>query len=98
MGVDTGEGSSAVAFEAGVAFQGVEDGFDPLADAADVPEPWFLVFAVGSDQVMVPLEHRLDHFPLPDLRVCQRPEHRQREPVCCTRIVRAGSGTCRADG
>ena len=32
-----------MAFEAELAPQGVEDGFDPLADAAEVPQLWFLV-------------------------------------------------------
>lgn len=50
-GVDPGNGPTAVVFEGELAFQRVEDGFDPLLDAAEAPEPGCLVFAVGADQV-----------------------------------------------
>jgi hypothetical protein len=33
-----------------LAFQGVEDGFNPLADSAEFPEPGLPVFLVRSDQ------------------------------------------------
>ena len=44
---DPGRRVSAVLFEVELAFEGVEDGFDPLADAAEVPEAGFLIF-VGA--------------------------------------------------
>ena len=50
-GVDAGDGASAVVFEGELAFHGVEYGLDPLADSAEFPEPWFLVFWVGSGRV-----------------------------------------------
>ena len=50
-GIDSGEGPSAVLFKGELAFEGVEDGFDPLPDAAEVPEAGLLVFAVRADQV-----------------------------------------------
>lgn len=50
-GVDTAQGASAMVFEGELSFEGVEDRLDPLPVAADLPEPWWFVFAVGSDQV-----------------------------------------------
>src|SRR5881227_704688 len=50
-GVDAAGGAAAVAFEVELAFEGVVDRFDPLADPADGPVPGFLVAAVGPDQV-----------------------------------------------
>ena len=47
-GVDPGDGSAAMVFEGQLAFQRVEHGFDPLPDAAEFPEPWCLVLAVGT--------------------------------------------------
>lgn len=38
-------------FKAELALEGVEDGLDPLADAAELPEPGFLVLAVRPHQV-----------------------------------------------
>ncbi len=37
-------------FEAELAFEGVEDGLDPLSDAPEPAEAGLLVFAVGADQ------------------------------------------------
>ena len=34
-----------------MALERVEDGLDPLTDAAEATEPGLLVFAVGSDQM-----------------------------------------------
>ena len=50
-GVDAGQGSPAVVFESELAFEGVEDGLDPLTAAGELPKPGRLVFAVGADQV-----------------------------------------------
>src|SRR5689334_4230520 len=50
-GVDTGGGAAAVAFEVELAFEGVVDRLDPLADPADGPVTGCLVAAVGPDQV-----------------------------------------------
>src|SRR4029450_11186314 len=44
-------GCAALAFQVELAFEGVVDRFDPLADPADGPVPGFLVAAVGPDQV-----------------------------------------------
>jgi hypothetical protein len=52
-GVDACHGPSAVVFEAELAFEGVENGFDPLPDAAEFAESRFLVLAVRADQVRV---------------------------------------------
>lgn len=41
----------AVVFEAEVATEGLEDGLDPLADAAEFPEPGLFVLALRSHQV-----------------------------------------------
>jgi hypothetical protein len=50
-GVDPGEGAPAVGFEGELAFERVEDRFDPLAVTGEVAEAGGLVFAVGADQV-----------------------------------------------
>src|ERR1700730_11689563 len=50
-GVDALGGAAAVPFEVELAFEGVVDRFDPLADPADGPVAWCLVAAVGTDQV-----------------------------------------------
>jgi len=47
-GVDAGGGAAAVAFEAGLAFEGVVDRLDPLADPPDRPVPGRLVAAALS--------------------------------------------------
>src|SRR6478672_4874819 len=49
-GVDACGGAAAVAFQAELAFEGVVDRFDPLADPADRSVPGCLVAAVGPDQ------------------------------------------------
>src|SRR5439155_19674708 len=49
-GVDAFGGAAAVAFEVELAFEGVVDGLDPLADPADRPVAGRLVAAVGADQ------------------------------------------------
>src|SRR5262245_66663651 len=49
--VDAGGGAAAVAFEVELAFEGVVDRLDPLADPADRAVAGFLVAAVGADQV-----------------------------------------------
>lgn len=49
-GVGASEGAAAAAFEAELAFEGVEYGLDPLANATELTEARFLVFAVGTDQ------------------------------------------------
>ena len=38
-------------FEPELALEAVEDGLDPLADAAELPEPGFFVLAVRPHQV-----------------------------------------------
>ena len=50
-GVYAGDGASAVVFEGELAFKGVEDGLDPLADSAERSESFLFAFPVGSDQV-----------------------------------------------
>ena len=50
-GVDAGQGPPAVVFEGELAFEGVEDGLDPLPDTAEFAETGFLVLAVRADQV-----------------------------------------------
>src|SRR6266566_5287051 len=50
-GVDAGGGAAAVAFQVELAFEGVVDGLDPLADPADRPVAGRLVAAVGANQV-----------------------------------------------
>jgi len=50
-GADALSGAPAVALQAELAFEGVVDRFDPLADPADRPVPGRLVAAVGADQV-----------------------------------------------
>jgi len=49
--VDACGGASAVVFEGELAFEGVENGLDPLAYAVKLSEAGFLVFAVGADQL-----------------------------------------------
>src|SRR5438046_9675611 len=49
-GVDAFGGAAAVAFEVELAFEGVVDGLDPLADPADRPVAGRLVATVGVDQ------------------------------------------------
>src|SRR5438094_8522146 len=49
-GVDARGGPAAVAFEVELAFEGVVDRLDPLADPADGPVAGWLVAAVGPDQ------------------------------------------------
>src|SRR6202046_5808388 len=44
-------GAAAVSFQVELAFEGVVDRFDPLADPADGPVPGRLVAAVGPDQL-----------------------------------------------
>src|SRR5512132_3838793 len=44
------DGVGAVAFQAELVFEGVDDRFDPLADAAQVAEPGGLIGPVGADQ------------------------------------------------
>lgn len=46
-GVDAGHDPR----ETELTFEDVEDGFDPLSDAAEFAEGWFLVLAVWADQV-----------------------------------------------
>src|ERR1700733_1577971 len=48
---DAVEGAAAVAFEGELVFGGVDDRFDPLADAAEVAVAGLLVFAVGAEQL-----------------------------------------------
>src|SRR5438046_8861615 len=48
-GVDAAGGSGAVAFQVELAFEGVVDRLDPLADPADGPMAGCLVAAVGTD-------------------------------------------------
>src|SRR5512133_1624572 len=50
-GVDAFGGAAAVPFEVELAFEGVVDRFDPLADPADRAVAGRLVAAVGPDQV-----------------------------------------------
>src|SRR6185437_10183949 len=50
-GVDAAGGAAAVAFQVELAFEGVVDRLDPLADPADGPVAGCLVAAVGADQV-----------------------------------------------
>src|SRR5579859_3483878 len=54
-GEHSGGGASAVAFEAELVFEGVEDRFDPLAHPGQVAEPAPFVFAVGPGQQYVDL-------------------------------------------
>src|SRR5581483_2984332 len=49
-GPDAGEGAAAVAFERELAFGGVDDRFDPLADTAEGAEARRFVAAVGPQQ------------------------------------------------
>jgi hypothetical protein len=49
----------AVAFQAELVFEGVEDGLDPLADPTQVAEPGRLVGPVGADQPRVRLRDHL---------------------------------------
>src|SRR5829696_2212458 len=44
------DGVGAVAFQAELVFEGVDDRFDPLADAAQVAEPGGFIGPVGADQ------------------------------------------------
>ena len=46
-GIDPRTLSARRVVQGELAFEGVEDGFDPLADAAEVPEAGFLIF-VGA--------------------------------------------------
>lgn len=50
-GVDAFDGSSAVVFEAELAFEGVEDGFDPLADPPKRPKRGFSSLRSGRTSV-----------------------------------------------
>src|SRR5690349_5427111 len=50
-GIDAFAGAAAVAFEVELAFEGVVDRFDPLADPADRSVAGRLVAAVRADQV-----------------------------------------------
>jgi hypothetical protein len=58
---DALDGVGAMAFQAELVFEGVDDGLDPLADPAQVAEPVGLVLAVGADQhrAQVP-DHRVE--------------------------------------
>src|SRR6266511_1102858 len=47
-GDQAGHGVGAVLFERELAFDRVDDRFDPLADAAEAAEAWLLVFAVAQ--------------------------------------------------
>src|SRR5205823_6724223 len=47
---DAGDGAAAVSFERELAFAGVDDGLDPLTDAAERAETWCLIAAVGTDE------------------------------------------------
>src|SRR5690242_7754332 len=49
-GPDAGGGAAAVVFQVELAFEGVVDRFDPLADPADGRVAGCLVAAVGADQ------------------------------------------------
>src|SRR5215470_14348595 len=49
-GPDALEGAAAVVFERELAFDGVDDRLDPLAEAAERAEARLLVFAVGAQQ------------------------------------------------
>src|SRR6478672_4676856 len=49
-GVDAQGGAAAVAFQVELAFEGVVDRFDPLADPADGSVAGSLVAPVGADQ------------------------------------------------
>jgi hypothetical protein len=48
---DAVECAAAVAFEGELAFGGVDDRFDPLADAAERPGAGLLAFAVGAEEL-----------------------------------------------
>jgi len=49
-GAEAGHGVGAVVFERELAFEGVEDRLDPLADAAEVAEAGLFVSAVGAQE------------------------------------------------
>jgi hypothetical protein len=53
------DGVGAVAFQAELVFEGVEDGLDPLADPAQVAEPVRLITAVRAGQPRVQATHEL---------------------------------------
>lgn len=46
------KGASAALLEGELAFEGVEDGFDPLPDPAEFADAWLPVLPVGSDKVL----------------------------------------------
>lgn len=52
-GVDAVQGAPAVVFEGELAFEGVDDGLDPLPVAGQLAEPGWFVLAVGADRVGV---------------------------------------------
>src|SRR6185312_5039271 len=58
-GAEAGEGAGAVAFQAEFVFGAPDDGFDPLADAAEVAVAVGFVLAVGADEAAVEVEHEL---------------------------------------
>src|SRR5918993_5694031 len=68
---DALDGVGAVAFQAELVFEGVEDGLDPLADPAQVAEPGRLISPVGADQPHLQLRDQLREGPAGEALVAQ---------------------------
>src|ERR671930_56783 len=90
-GAQAGQGAGAVAFQAEFVFGGPDDGFDPLADAAEGAVAVGLVAPVGADEATAEVEHEVFEVgagePLSVMMV---------EPGCWTRW-RTSAATSRSD-
>src|SRR5215218_1817868 len=75
------DGVGAVAFQAELVFEGVEDGLNPLADPAQVAEPVRLITTVGTAQGGVQASHELVELPSRQPLVGQDDHARAQHPL-----------------
>src|SRR5918996_1646476 len=88
---DALDGVGAVAFQAELVFEGVEDRLDPLADPAQVAEPGRLISPVGADQPRVQLSDHLLERPAGEALVAQD-DHARAQDVLAGGVVQQAPG------
>jgi hypothetical protein len=92
---DALDGVGAVAFQAKLVLEGVEDGLDPLADPTQVTEPGRLVSPVGADQPRIQLRDHLLERPASEALVAQD-DHARAQAVLAGGVSNSPSATSRS--
>src|SRR5215211_6359157 len=85
------DGVGAVAFQAELVFEGVEDGLNPLADPAQVAEPVRLITTVGAAQGGGQASHELVELPSRQPLVSQDDHARRSTPWRAARSTRTSA-------